>query len=165
MVLYSKKNPKKQNNNTVPVLIVSYWVSVWRLGAAGPLGFLCQWRSKPQGLIHGVYLITAGFREERRHDYSWRRTNAESLRSKACWLNWNGYDYRWAWLLWCSRIVPGSIMESCSTAESLLAEERHRRQKQSEAIVTGELSTSFKTTVWNGTAWILGRVDPQSKEC
>lgn len=37
-------------------------------------------------------------------------------------------------------------MESCSTAESLLAEER-QRNKQSEAIVTGDLSTAFKTAV------------------
>lgn len=38
-------------------------------------------------------------------------------------------------------------MESCSTAESLLAEERHRGEKQSEATVTGELSMALEMAV------------------
>ena len=41
----------------------SYRVSLRRLRATGPLGFLCQRRAKPQGLVHRVHFVSTGFRK------------------------------------------------------------------------------------------------------
>lgn len=152
-------NRVKTNTTRFNKWLVSYWVSVWRLRAAGPLGLLCQWCSKPQGLIHRVHLIATGFTKELRHDKKnkpcgnlqcyikpGRYSKSYKTHQVEQWFWKSGVEraiphrteiimeikaaHRSAWLLWCSHTVPGSVMESCSTAESLLAEERQREKRE-----------------------------------
>lgn len=69
----------------------SYGVSVWRLGAAGPLGLLCQWCPKPQGFINRIHLVPTGCQSNKKTDFrcehkqTWRFCHKNELKQK----NWS----------------------------------------------------------------------------
>lgn len=115
---------------------------LWWVRATRPLGLLCQRRPKSEGLIHRVHLISTGFKREAQRDddkhnfkgpkWSFTITKQIVLKhwsDKILQITKNG-AYRLAWLPWCIRTAPGWVMESCSTAESLLAEHRRREKRQ-----------------------------------